>query len=148
MMDIVLLRDKSRNCYEDCIVSVCKWLDCNYILMFCRSWRSVFIPEESHKGNDVDIRLDLNINEKYELLKKYYGLEVNFHNLDSLNNFCDVFNKELEFNRPILLEIDSFWCPWDDNYQHLHTKHATLIVGIDYNNKYIFCIDPFYSKGR
>lgn len=146
MLDIKPQHDESRNCYEDQIATVLSWMGRNHELMFSESWGFGFKSSCNEKTKMIGKRLDSAKGNLHKLLKKYHGIEIKEHKIRDAQIFLDIMQKEIVSGLPVLLFIDSFWCPWDMNYQKKHSNHCCIVTGYDNDFKSIYCSDGFYMK--
>jgi amino acid adenylation domain-containing protein len=133
-----------RNCYEDCVISVLNWLGRGHELLYAGSWDFKFRPE-TEAATSIGRRFTHNINDGRILLEKYYGIKLIPHPEKTTAEILNIIDQELAAKRPTLLEIDSYWNPWDLWYQNKHSDHVLLVVGVN-ELKELCCTDAYYSK--
>ena len=67
-----------------------------------------------------------------------------FNNIQE--NTLSEIRKQLDKMMPVIIFMDSYWCPWDNNYKSRHSSHACGVVGLGGNDEYIICTDAYYQK--
>ena len=139
------------NCLEDQIVSIVAGAGkTNYPLIFSESWRFNFEDKSksipSKKNND-DEDGSLEFHTILGLLKKYCGVKTNTYEYKHNENPIDVISNCLQEKTPTVIDINSFWCPWDDNYQKIYHSHFCIPERINSDSKELICIDAWYQKG-
>lgn len=123
-------------CFDDVVALVAKKENRDYRLMLSRAWRFQIDPSEALIGNSLKCSFINN----FELLKEVHGIEVKYN--------IDLFSlKDLRDYNYIGVNINTFNCPWDKNYHIYHNyDHSIIINRIDFKNKIVYIIDPFYGK--
>ncbi|MCX7922796.1 MAG: BtrH N-terminal domain-containing protein [Clostridia bacterium] len=145
-LDIIPKHDDIRNCYQDIIATVSEWRGRGHELMFADAWNFNFSPLESGSEGVIGERLGVGELDILPLLKRYYGISLNIHNVSTLEEILDIVRKELNRGYPSIIQIDSFWCPSDPGYGKHHFPHYCLVVDIDDLGSKICLVDPFYMK--
>lgn len=138
IINITPIKDRRNNCAEDILASIAAWLGRDYQLMFSSSLNFNYKNNLATIGEGIVIEQS----QKYELLEEYHGINVNIVRGES-KKIINIIISELNRNKPVGVAIDSFFCPWDNNYKIEHNLHHCLIVG--YNKDFIVT-DPFYKK--
>lgn len=146
-LDIKPIGDDSLDCFGDLIASIAAWWNLNYELMFVESWCFNFQPIVSSASSLLSQQISGPERMPLKNLERYHGLKLKMHQNLSANKVFNIINKELVSEKPSILIIDDFWCPWvSSEYQRNHGYHTVLLIGIEEETKEIYCIDPFYSK--
>ncbi|GMQ59570.1 hypothetical protein AN1V17_39670 [Vallitalea sediminicola] len=143
--DIIPFHKENRNCYEDVVVTICKWYQRNYEYMYKNSWTFYYEPIQTHKKTNFGQRLNYN-NSQFSLLTEYSGIGINHHVCEDLDKgIIDIIIK-LKTNIPIALSnMDMFWLPWTASYQNTHGRHTFIVIGYDDCTSSFLCIDPYYQ---
>lgn len=75
-------------------------------------------------------------------LEKYHGLKVNKHEFNgSTIEWMMAANELLLEHNAIIVNTDSYWCPWSRAYREQHYMHSFLIRG--FNDNLAICEDPY-----
>jgi hypothetical protein len=139
MLDIKPLHEEGRDCFTDMVVSVAEWSKINYELAFVEAWNFKFLDQNPKQLKSIGVNIKPDWGRWQFLLRFYHGLQVVSFRSTSLETLLLV-KRELSMGRPVIIFIDSFYCPWHDNYQkHYGLKHTCMVVGINGNN--LFCVD-------
>lgn len=146
MLDVLPLHELTRNCIEDCIVSIAVWINRGYELLFAESWGFRFLCEKKDNSKLIGSRIIANQAGIKSCLEKYYGILSNYNNIYDSESFIGIIKVELVNERPVIMFIDSFWCPWDGGYRKYHVPHAIISIGFDDKNNCIHCTDAFAMK--
>ena len=81
------------------------------------------------------------------LLRDFSG--VTLESIDTTNMellyFIKIVETNIVKNKPIGIKSDSYYCPWSKYYRSVHMEHYFLIMGM-VNNKYVNCIDSYFSN--
>ena len=81
--------------------------------------------------NDVEIALE-----------KYHGLKVYKHEFNGPTIEWKMMANDLLLERnAIIVNTDSYWCPWSRAYREQHYMHSFLISG--FNGNLAICEDPY-----
>ncbi len=83
---------------------------------------------------------------KNNILKKYYGLYITKEIISNK----DLVEKKIESSilqlKPIGVQMDSFYLPWNNLYFKMHRTHCFLITEI--TNKSYVCLDTFLTNEK
>ncbi len=146
ILEIKPQQDKLWDCFEKLIVSVAVWWRRGYEFMFVDTWSFDFQSRQP----DQSIPLSRRVrpwpgSNHYPSLEKYYGIRLIRHNTRTIAEVMAIINAELNRERPTAVYIDSYWCPWNPEYQRTHHRHYCLAVGLDESKRLLYCIDPSSS---
>ena len=133
---IEYINNKNLSCLERPVVTVLNWLNVDYRYIFISSWTFSYNYMERYKGIQ-------NVPELRSLLKnskRYTGVCFVFKKLN-VNKRISKICYEIEQGRPVIVYIDSFWCPWYPSYKKSHIHHYVLIIGINAEENYFICLD-------
>jgi len=145
-LNISPIQSESYNCIQGIVVSVAKYYGFDYELLFANTWGFGFSPNFSGNVSFGD-RVELNWRPSgWGVLERFHGLKLNFKKLENIDEALSIINSQINLNEPVILFIDSFWCPWNPAYKKYHITHYCLAVGIDKSQNVINCIDPYISK--
>lgn len=128
------------NCVENSFISITAWLKLNYQLAFMQSWDFGFKTGEAHKNDLFSSRITLNPIDYRMLIDKYCAIQFTYNTITDPNETLKIITNEFNNGRPVIIFIESFWCPWKDEYQKAHTDHFCLALGINDNGD-IHCVD-------
>jgi hypothetical protein len=145
-IEILPMHDQSRNCYEDSVVSVALWWKRRYEMMFSESWGFTFDPQKAESTKILANGLFSNKCDCTRLLQYYHGVSVNYLDPKRHQEALAIIQNELNLGNPVLIGIDTFFCPWDMGFQQFHITHLCLAVGINYDDEKINFIDCFNIK--
>jgi hypothetical protein len=161
-LDIKPLEGFGWECIMGSYIAVASWWGFNYELAFNRTW---FFPP--HKASDTiidsyrllgtnqtDVNSDLSVKYSYincELLEKYSYMKMVPNQNKIASEVLEVIKNELREKKPVLIQLDIFFCNWfQDDYHLNHSDlHFILIIGIDFETNSLHCTDcplMFYNK--
>ncbi|OZV12994.1 hypothetical protein CIW83_05460 [Tissierella sp. P1] len=145
LSDISIEQIDGFSCIDAVISGVSKWIDTDYLLMFGDSWGFQYSREFNNDGRLSG--LSHNSYRKLELLRIYCGIDIIEKDISNIYKVIDIIKSELSNNRPVILMINTFWCPWDIiNYQKNNINHWLLAVDFDSDTNKIKCIDSEKAK--
>ncbi|MCQ1531143.1 BtrH N-terminal domain-containing protein [Lutispora saccharofermentans] len=143
MLNITAKHDDACNCLEDLYMSVADWFHVDYELMYSEAWG--FSYTQGHNLSETSLLSDLfrpGNGDRDALWQLYHGMAVTCTQPKSVSEVIDVICRELGNNKPVILYMDSFWCPWyKGRYQQFHTAHYCLITGINETHDVLYCVD-------
>jgi amino acid adenylation domain-containing protein/FkbM family methyltransferase len=146
LFDIEPLRNLERNCLDDVIASIAKWLGRNHELMYNDAWNFTFFPEVSGQSDDISARLQVKDRLDKEALERFHGLKSIEHVHDSPLEALSLIQQTLEAGAPVVLGINSYWVPWDDGYQQRERRHSCIVVGMNPHTQDLYCTDPYFKQ--
>ncbi|SDD55442.1 hypothetical protein SAMN05428987_5273 [Paenibacillus sp. CF095] len=143
MLKIKPIRDpRLWDCFESLIVSICVWKERNFHLMDIGSWSFSFQhPDVRGIENIIDSNDAILSN-----LYNYHGIKLySPPNLKDPEIALLIIKEQLSRGLPVILYLNTFWCPWDRNYLKSNSIHACLITGISTSGNEIECMDAWYD---
>lgn len=142
-LNITAQHDDACNCLEDLFISVADWFKADYELMFSEAWGFSYNREcKTSETNLLSALFRPGDGDRDLLWQLYHGIEVTCIQPKSASEVIDAICHELDNNKPIILYMDSFWCPWfKGRYQQFHTAHYCLITGINDTRDILYCVD-------
>lgn len=69
-----------------------------------------------------------------------YGVQMQISQPENTVDAITIIEQELESGHPVMVFIDSYYCPWYPSYYRSHINHYVLVVGISDNDELI-CLD-------
>lgn len=133
-------------CLDDCIATYTNWINRGCELMYADSWDFKFNPYLENVNEPLENRSSDPNEKKWKNLKFYHGVKLIWHRSRANNNMLEDFRNELNENRPVIIAMDCFYCPWDWGFQKYHNEgHIFLIIGLRDNHSFN-CVDPFFMK--
>lgn len=135
-------RETGLMCLDDCIATVAEYYHCGYEMSyaggFAMRWRSGF--------TNFAGQYQIHLLDRLENLKKYHGLEIVKKNFFSGKGVLRKIEKELTQKRPVMMQINPYWCPWDDGYGKYDANpgHMVLVTKVEQNG--LICCDPYFEK--
>jgi hypothetical protein len=158
--------NKIYDCIENVISTAAKWFDADCSLMFTESFTFGFVtktqpyppqmfkesrgysflPTFDTEHENLNYRICTNKGSAFETLKQYSGFVIVEHAIEDFDGFLKLLTEYLPQNIPVGAHIDSFWCPWDPTYQQNHMIHYCLVVGVDFEKKIAYCLDPYLNN--
>ncbi|WP_019912673.1 hypothetical protein [Paenibacillus sp. HW567] len=146
VLDIIPIHHDWRNCTEDTIVSVASWLQRDHELMYAESWGFSFDIRQWSNTGKLSSSLSADFGNMFPLLAQYHGINVQIVENLCFQDTVDVVAGELAESRPVIVELDTYECPWDSGFHNYHYPHTNLIVGYDEATRMYSLIDCFYQK--
>jgi hypothetical protein len=148
ILEIKLLYDGTRDCFEYLPVSVANWWGCGYELAYSEAWGFSFKKGESTSTLSLGNRIDTGNINLFENFKKYHGLEI-VKNTSSAYEALELIKKELFLKQPVAISLEMFWSPWLVEYQQVKgTFHYCLVIGLDDKSDSFICGDPTFYKQK
>ncbi|MDQ0272963.1 hypothetical protein J2S17_004857 [Cytobacillus purgationiresistens] len=133
------VQDKRHHCYEAVQVTIAKWWNLEYYLLYSKSWGFEHVkfnhihPEllgnRIYNGSQNVLDVELQIGMKIE--------QVNTNNFSQLK---ELITSEVKKGAPSIINMDAFFCPFHPVYQKQHLSHDFIILGIEDN--VLTCLDP------
>lgn len=145
LINIEPVKHIENNCIEDVIASLARWLNRNHECMFAQTWNFSFESnrEQTQKIGD---QLIIPSNNFLALLEQYHGIRGTVYHKQIEEEVYELIQTELTSGFPVVATMNSFWVPWDKNYQKEHTVHSFMIVGINSETHDLYCTDPYFMK--
>ena len=124
------------------LLSYAKYLHKEVDLIFSNSWSFKFDANSDLFSESFGVE-EKRMNDS---AKRILGFDSEYFKIDNFKVFFERLQEELRKNKPVILYIDSFYCPWHSRFEIDHGDHYILACSISDEN--IICIDPgFNDKG-
>ncbi|KAF6582674.1 C39 family peptidase [Paenibacillus sp. EKM211P] len=132
-----------QSCIDDIIATISCYFNRDYHLMYSNMWQFNYT-----KNADISFaqRFSGDLNGELDLLEKYHGIRIEYHESIKLNELLEISEDEISNGYPVITMFDSYYNSWDPFYNKLHNKHACLITGINKKNKTVYITDPYFEK--
>jgi len=137
MYNITTPENCSSNCYDSIFYSLLKYYNFDY-----EAYNLKYIYTDYY---DNTIRLIHRGNYSLNILKDFFGIDLNFINRNQSNNIYDIICNSIN-NNPVGIIIDPYYCHWSPFYKSANYFHMLLIIDIDYYNKKYICFDTHYTE--
>ena len=134
------------DCFEDFLIAIASYYNREYPLAFSDAFGFEYLPADPKFPSIFGNRINSGSADIIKLIKKYTKICIKKKVAGkTAEKALEIMKEQLLKNLPVALEIETFWCPWSEDYQRLHSKHFCLAIGIDQDNG-IECIDPVLTK--
>ena len=135
-----IVRDKYANCLETVFLNLINYYKLpNSKLIYSYSWDFGYVAPN---GLSLDERLSnvKSIHLQQELLEKYFGIKITW-----VEEKHEV-KKHLYFDYPVIICMDSFWCPWTMAFKIDHVPHYFIAQGKKGN--VFLCCDYYFNQSN
>lgn len=138
--------DKMDDClYSNISAVVSNWCSIDFEMIGADAWGFEFAELNPIKSsNNIEYiwdRVHAYHKDSWKSLEIYYGVKVTWNYTKTYRETLSLIYKELAEKRPILVYINSHFCPWHPR-QDEYNMHFCLVVGIDKDNEGLLCVDP------
>ncbi|MBL0388673.1 amino acid adenylation domain-containing protein [Tumebacillus sp. ITR2] len=130
------------NCIDDVIASLTEWLERRYELMYFGSWNFGFASEGT---GSLGERLHVKPSRYREFLERYHGMKSTVLTSGTSEDALRMIVRELRADRPVVLTMNSYWVPWDENYQQNDVVHSLIITGHNPETDDLYATDPYFK---
>ena len=153
MLDVLPQNNNLLNCFELNAYSILKWMDLEPHFVFSESWNFGFserVVDSDGKYIPLVDRIQVNRVASTDLLEQLYGVRLKMEPV--IGNPADkikAIQDELSRRNPVIVFLDSYYCPWCNDYQKKHEfEHCFIVIGLDEEKRMVQCVDPFFTKQR
>ncbi|MDN9012748.1 hypothetical protein [Brevibacillus laterosporus] len=145
LVNIESIKHIENNCIEDVIASLVRWLNRNHECMLHKHGICLLnlIRKQTKRIGD---QLIIPANNFLGLLEQYHGIRGTVSHKQIEDEVYELIQTELTSGFPVVATMNSFWVPWDKNYQKEHTVLSFMIVGINSETRDLYCTDPYFMK--
>lgn len=144
LLKIKPIHNDYRGCGQDAIVTVVNWLEMDYAILFSESWGFCFDISKYDKEKNISNCLSADYGQIDRILSRYYGLYYKWEVSSDYYQVIREIENQLINNLPVMIKLDTYFCPWDYGYKKYHVlDHVLLIVGIDTENNLFYITDCF-----
>jgi|GEM_PF-1982290 len=143
-LEIAPFFNKQMNCLEGVIAALANHAGDPYTMLCAESWGFKYIDRlEAPPLIGLKIRAD--IPNKKRFLESDNGIMVQDREL-SAEPALEWMLAQLSEARPVILRIDSYWCPWNEVYQKQSIRHYVIVTHFDREAQSFHCMDPMVQK--
>jgi hypothetical protein len=143
-LEIIPVRNDAYDCIQGLIVAVAEYKNWNYKLMYLRCWGFEY-DNEKGDGKLIGERISRDCYDWIDVLEKYHGIRTNFYKNENHVLLSKKIQEKIYDDKPVILHLSTFWCPWNYAYKKYHMSHYCLAIGINEDLKKIICIDPYMT---
>lgn len=134
--DIFPYPDKKLTCFERPIYAYIKWLGKDPTYLGLATWSFTYNYVKEFKGIQKNVPMQWILNG----VKDIYGIDLMVRCMSNADDAIKMIKIEIKKKNPIMVYVDSYYCPWYPSYHKSHINHYVLIVGITECNDFI-CLD-------
>ena len=130
------------DCLNHIYMTLCNYWNRRYEPTFSNQWD--FHYEQASNKKNVYLGAEIRVvyeNDLEDLFEKYCGITTEKLEFSDFHNFISQTENELSNDRPIGIAVNTFWCPWNKDYQLVERYHMMLIVGLRKDG--VLCIDSY-----
>lgn len=141
MLSLLSINNDSQDCLYSSIASVVSSMCCyKHEMIGAGAWW--FDLKEPIPGQDNLIwnRINAFCYDAWNSLEDYYGIKVTWHNARMVDEILPIMQRELAENRPVLVYINSHFCPWHPR-KNEYNAHFCLVVRFDQESQNLICMD-------
>ncbi|MEF2965908.1 hypothetical protein V3851_08710 [Paenibacillus sp. M1] len=143
MLNIQPKHEDYRSCLEDILASVSAYWKRDHELMFIGSWNFCFRSSCTNTSETLGSRLHEGEENTRRYLDYYHGIVLETHDPISEKELWEIVASELTGNKPVIIYVNDYWCPWSKNYRIREEMHPCLAVGMGSDDNGLFCLDPY-----
>ncbi|GFN32224.1 BtrH N-terminal domain-containing protein [Paenibacillus xylaniclasticus] len=140
-LEITPFFNAQMNCLEGVIAALANHAGDPYMMLFAESWGFRYFED----GPLIGSKIWADIPHKKLFLENGNGIFIEDNGM-SAEPALEWIQAQLSEGRPVILRIDSYWCPWNDVYQLQSIGHYVIVTYIDYEAQSLYCVDPMVRK--
>lgn len=142
-LQISRINNDKLSCLERPMATVLNWLNADYRFIFLSSWTFSYNYMENYQGiqSVPELKAFLGNSERYT------GIRFDVEQVPEEMRYEQICN-EIMHDKPVIIYIDSYWCPWFPSYQKSHIHHYILVIGVDTDKNYFICLDKLDSQEK
>jgi hypothetical protein len=131
------------NCLGILLATAAVQLGVFYQMMARGGWVFDFDSSlEGTIGNKLSCKQRHDFMESFE---KYHEVVAQKHELNR-PTFITKVAEWLSDNTPVIINTDSFWCPWSFAYHKRNYLHSFMITGVNATTNMLICRDPYITE--
>ncbi|WP_213412296.1 BtrH N-terminal domain-containing protein [Xylanibacillus composti] len=149
MIDLhVQIKKSGGNCFDDVMETVSGWYNRSCRMMHADGLKFAFHPA-SPEMPTIGARMQVDFQTVFPLMETFHGLRMRMHQHISPEEAFSLIKGQLEAGNPVILAQDDYYNPGDPNFGVRHaTHHLMIVTGCEPDTKGLYCIDPFFERGR
>lgn len=151
LFNIIPKKVETLNCYDNNIIA-------DISRFFQRDYQISFLGEFDFTYRNIDkIYNLLDYNDIFTgdilyvpyMLSKFVGISlehIETREKDNLIMFIERISSYIDTQFPVGVGMDSYYLPWNPQYNILHRRHYFLIIGLDLQENILYCLDSYLSN--
>jgi len=144
-LDLEPVKSAGGDCFDDLMVTLDGWFRRGYKLMYAEALKFEFASPDS--GSTLGSRMRTGLDGSMRLLERFHGYTVRVIRNPDPEEGLSLIREQLSRGHPVGLNLDTYYSPWDPNYQFAHYfTHVMLITGLDPVTEDLTVVDPFFAK--
>ena len=89
-------------------------------------------------------RISCNKRQMFKYIE-YQGVGISRKKAESYNELFTIICNELNHEKPIVVYINTYYCPWNEIYNQYEFNHYCTIIGYDNEKEVFYCIDSYLT---
>ncbi|MBW5446407.1 hypothetical protein GE107_10080 [Cohnella sp. CFH 77786] len=144
-LEVEPLKSAGGDCFDDVIVTLDGWFRKGYKLMYANALKFDFAPYAP--GSTFGSRMRIGVGDSLEMLELLHGYSIRIYRNPDPDEGLALIREQLAKGNPVVLNLDTYYSPWDPNYMTLHfPTHVMLVTGLDPESGDLTVVDPFFQK--
>ncbi|WP_212961541.1 BtrH N-terminal domain-containing protein [Cohnella xylanilytica] len=144
-LDLEPVKSAGGDCFDDVIVTLDGWFRRGYKLMYAEALKFEFAPPDS--APTLGARMRTGLDGSLRLLERFHGYSIRVIRNPDPEEGLSLIREQLSRGHPVGLNLDTYYSPWDPNYQFAHYfTHVMLVTGLDPVTEDLTVVDPFFVK--
>lgn len=136
-MDLIFLQ--GRSCLENAIFTIVNYYKRDYHLLLANII-NLEVDEQLDKYKHISEAIPINDVYLFDYLEQYCYIKTKKFDVINDCDFDDLLY-ELEKRRPVLIDVDTFYCPHlKEQYMKYHIRH--VVLGLNQDEHTIYFVDP------
>lgn len=137
MWQIKSITDKKYSCEQALLISYAKHLNREYQMLLSDSWGFNYYAKGSI-GEKISPGYRKS---RYDNYERFHGIKVNNKKIFSKEELIYFINENIQLS-PLMIDFDTYYCPWNKLYQKKSIYHRVLIIDI-IDEMHYKCIDHY-----
>ncbi|GLC81977.1 hypothetical protein [Lacrimispora brassicae] len=137
------------DCLFSSIATVVKSWNCEAVeIIGAGAWWFGFSKPISEKTDSIWGRVHAYRYDSWRILEAFSGIKVTWNDTTEIEEILPILQVEVAAQRPIIIYINSHFCPWHPHQKEYYT-HFCLVIGMDQENQDLICNDanpPKYKE--
>lgn len=128
--------DEKLTCFERPLYAYINWIEKDPTYLGTATWSFTYNYVKNFEGIRNNIPMEWII----AGVRTIYGIDMSVKKIPNVEEAIRTIKAEIEKQNPVMVYIDSFYCPWYPSYHKSHINHYILVIGIS-DDWELICLD-------
>jgi hypothetical protein len=134
------------SCQLDNLATIANYYGFPFFLMFINNFGFQPIDSSFMSTSRLDTAMKVKEPPCFDCLRLIHGIRKRIVPYGAAETLRKIALEEISHDRPFILHLDAFLCPWDPFYGKRHNDHVAIVAGYDHGGDVLIINDPYNGE--